>query len=45
VFELTVRIEVPDPLAARRTLVELSDTVGPVGETDALKLTFPAKPL
>jgi hypothetical protein len=44
-FELTVRIEVAEPLAARTRLVALSDTVGPDGKTEALRVTFPAKPL
>jgi len=43
--ELTVRIEVPDPPAARTMLAELNDAVGPEGETDTTRLTFPVKPL
>jgi hypothetical protein len=43
--EPTVRIEVPDPLAARRILVMLNACVGPRGETVTARLTLPEKPL
>ncbi len=43
--EATVRTDVPVPPDARGTLVELSDVIGPKGETDTDRLTVPAKPL
>jgi hypothetical protein len=38
----TVSVEVPDPPADKVMLAGLKDVVGPVGETVAARLTFPA---
>ncbi len=40
----TVRVELPDPPAARVTVPGLRVTVGPFGETVANRPTGPAKP-
>jgi hypothetical protein len=42
---LTLRVEVPDPPGVRVTDDELRDSLGPVGEDVADRLTVPLKPL
>jgi hypothetical protein len=44
VLELRVRVEVPEPPDTRATLIGLREAVVPEGETDAARLTVPAKP-
>ena len=39
----TVRVELAVPLEDRVTLVGLRETVGPMGEMEAARLTIPAK--
>jgi hypothetical protein len=45
VSESTVRIEEPDPLDARVTLVGFREAAGPEEDTETDRLTVPAKPL
>ena len=40
-----MRVALADPPEESLTLVELSETVGPRGETDVERFTVPAKPL
>ena len=42
---LTLRVDVPDPPGFRVTDAVLSDSLGPVGETVAERLTVPLNPL
>ncbi len=42
---LTLRVDVPDPPGCRVTDVVLRDSLGPVGETVAERLTVPLNPL
>ncbi len=42
---LTLRVDVPDPPGFRVTDVVLRDSLGPVGETVAERLTVPLNPL
>ena len=39
---MIVRVELADPPAVRATLVELQEVDGPLGNTDAAKVTGPA---
>ena len=41
----TVNVEVPEPPEDRNTLTGLKDVVGPDGETEAVRVTVPEKPL
>jgi hypothetical protein len=41
----TVRVEDAEPFAGKATLVELNETVGPLGETVAVRSTVPVNPL
>jgi hypothetical protein len=41
----TIRVEDVEPFAGNATLVELNETIGPLGETEAVSATIPVKPL
>lgn len=41
----TVNVEVPEPPEERSTLTGFKDAVGPDGETVAVRVTVPEKPL
>lgn len=45
VVDDTVNVEVPEPPEDRITLTGFKDTVGPVGDTEAVRVTVPEKPL
>jgi len=40
-----VRVDDAEPFAGNATLVELNETVGPLGEIVAMRATVPVKPL
>jgi hypothetical protein len=42
---LTLRVEVPDPPGVKVTVVVLRESLGPMGETVAERLTVPLNPL
>ncbi len=41
---MTVRVEVPEPLDVRETLLGLTDAVRPEGDTSVARVTLPVKP-